>query len=156
MRDIPLKLTVRDLFGYGLAYLLWFLTLSVAMVAMLEVRNALNAAWPVLGSGSQWTWTLRTVDRFGLVFLGLVWLSYEILAEYRYRMAITAVRVRQFRGKKAPALNDERSHWALRYLARMGLDLLAPRFAVTILPPVAIWLVSYLVKQLAFRLLLSA
>ena len=83
-----------------MAYLLWFLTLSVGMLAVLEVRNVLNAVWPVLGSGIRWAWTLRAADRFGLVFLGLVWLSYEILAEYRYRLAITAVRVRQFRGKR--------------------------------------------------------
>lgn len=83
-------------------------------------------------------------------------MSYEILAEDRYRLAITAVRVRHFKGKTAPVLETERGHWVLRQCARLGLDLLVPRFAVTILPPVAIWLVSYLIKQLAFRLLLSA
>lgn len=72
MQDLQLKLTVRDLFGYGLAYLLWFLTLAAGLLAVLEARNALNVIWPVLGSGMRWTWTLRAVDRFGLVFLGLV------------------------------------------------------------------------------------
>jgi hypothetical protein len=155
MEDIKLKMTARDVFGYILAYMLWFLAIAVAMLAMLEARNALNAIWPVLGSGVRWGWTLRPVDRFGLVFLGLAWLVYELYTENHYRTAITAVRIREYKGKVAPALEDERANWAMRQFARLGLDVLAPRFAITILPPLAIWLVSVLVKWVAFRLLLA-
>jgi hypothetical protein len=154
MLDIELKLTVRDVFGYVLAYLLWLLAVSVGMLAVFEARNALNAIWPVLGSGPRWGWTLRPIDRFGLIFLGLVWLVYAIFCEHHYSSAITAVRVRRFRGKEAPALEDERAPWAARQLARMGLDVLIPRVAVTITLPIVLWLVSFLIKQLAFRLLL--
>ena len=156
MEDIQLKLTVRDLFGYILAYLLWLLAVSAGMLAMFEARNALNAIWPVLGSGIRWQWTLRPIDRFGLVFLGLVWLVYSIFCEHYYRSAITAVRIREFKGKRAPALEDGRARWAARQLARMGLDVLAFRVAVTIAPPIALWLISFLIKQLAFWLLFSA
>jgi hypothetical protein len=154
MQDIELKLTVRDFVGYVLAYLFWLLAVSVGMVAVFEARNALNVIWPVLGSGIRWTWILRAVDRFGLVFLGLVWLVYAIFGEQHYRSAITAVRIRRFRGTEAPALEDGRARWAARQLARMGLDVLMPRVAITIAPPIALWLVSVLIKQLAFRLLL--
>ena len=154
MLDIELKLTVRDFFGYVLAYVLWLLAAAVALVAVFEARTALNVMWPALGSGVRWGWTLRAVDRFGLVFLGLVWLVYAIFCEQHYRSAITAVRIRAFKGKKAPALEDGQARWAARQLARMGLDVLASRVAVTIAPPLALWLVSFLVKQLAFWLLL--
>lgn len=154
MEDINLKLTFRHVFGYILAYLFWFLTASIGMLAMLEARNALNMLWPVLGSGVRWTWILRPVDRFGLVFLGLVWLVYEIFVENHYRTAITNVRIREYRGKTAPALASDRANPVMRQLARMGLDLLVPRFIATILPPIAIWLVSLFLKWLAVQLLL--
>jgi len=154
MLDIELKLTVRDFLGYVLAYLLWLLAVSVGMLAVFEARNALNVLWPVLGSGVRWGWTLRAVDRFGLVFLGLVWLVYAIFCKHHYRSAITAVRIREFRGKRAPALEDGRTRWAARLLARAGLDVLVHRVAVTVAPPIALWLVSFLVIQLAFWLLL--
>jgi hypothetical protein len=154
MEDIRLKLTVRDFFGYVLAYLFWILAAAVGMLAVFEARSALNAIWPALGSGVRWQWTLRPIDRFGLVFLGLVWLVYAIFCEHYYRSAITEVRFREFRGKKAPALESGRASWVARQLARMGLDVLAYRFAITIAPPVALALVSFLVIQLAFWLLL--
>jgi hypothetical protein len=153
MENIELKLTFRDFFGYVLAYFLWLAAAAMGMMAILEARNALNAMWPVLGSGNQWTWALRPVDRFGLVFLGLVGLVYAIFCEHHYRTAITAVRVRAYKGRQAPALENEKASWASRYLARMGLDILAPRFATTIVPPIAVWLVSFLIKELAFRLM---
>lgn len=153
MEDIRLKLTVRNVLGYVLGYLLWLVAVSMGMLAMFEARNALNAIWPTLGTGIRWTWTLRAVDRFGLVFLGLVWLVYAIFCEQHYRSAITAVRIREFRGRKAPALESGQARWAARQLVRLGLDVLVPRFLVTIAPPVALWLVSFLVKQLAFWLM---
>ena len=153
MEDIQLKLTVRDVLGYVLAYLLWLLAASVAMWAVFEARNALNVMWPVLGSGTRWTWTLRPIDRFGLVFLGMVWLVYAIFCEHHYRSAITAVRVREFKGRVAPALKEEQAPWTARQLARMGLDVLASRFFVTIAPPIALLLVGLLIKQLAFWLM---
>jgi hypothetical protein len=153
MESIRLKMTVRDLLGYALAYLFWLVAAAMAMLAVFELRNALNVIWPSLGSGIQWEWTLRPIDRFGLVFLGLVWLVYAIFCEQHYRSAITAVRIREFRGKKAPALEDGRGRWVARQLARSGLDVLASRFIATIGPSIAIWLVSFLIKQLAFWLL---
>jgi beta-lactamase regulating signal transducer with metallopeptidase domain len=156
VEDIQLKLTVRDFFGYVLAYFLWLLAVLAAMWTVFEARNALNVMWPALGSGIRWQWTLRAVDRFGLVFLGLVWLVYAIFCEHYYRSAITAVRIREYRGRKAPALQSGQARWAARQLARMGLDVLAFRVAVTIVPPIALWLVSFLIKQLAFWLLFYA
>jgi hypothetical protein len=154
MESIRLKMTVRDLLGYALAYLFWLVAAAMAMLAVFELRNALNVIWPSLGSGIQWEWTLRPIDRFGLVFLGLVWLVYAIFCEHYYRSAITEVRFRDYRGKVAPALESERTSWAARLLARSGLDILAYRIAVTIGPAIGVWLIGFLAKQLGFWLLL--
>jgi hypothetical protein len=154
VENIQLKLTFRDVLGYILAYLFWMVAAAASMLAAFELRTGLNVIWPALGSGVRWAWTLRAVDRFGLVFLGLIWLAYSIFCEHYYRSAITEVRFRDFRGKKAPALQSDRASWAARFLARMGLDILAYRIAITVAPAVGVWLIGFLVMQLGFWLLL--
>ena len=154
MEGIRLRLTARDCFGYVLAYVFWLLALALGALALFGTRNAFNTIWPLFGTDFQWRWILRAVDRFGLVFLGVVWLVYELFVESHYRSAITAVRVREFKGRKAPALQDGQANWATRWLARMGLDVLVPRFVTTISPLIAVYLVSSFAKWLAFQSLL--
>jgi hypothetical protein len=153
MDDVQLRLRFRHVVGYILAYLLWVVAIAVSMLAVLEARNALNVVWPLLGSGVHWQWVLRPVDRFGLVFAGIAWLVYTIFAEEWFRVAITAVRRREQKGVRAPALLAEHAVWPARYLARLGLDVLASRFVRAIVPVVGVLLVSLGVKSLAFRLL---
>jgi hypothetical protein len=153
MENIRLKMTVRDLFGYALAYLFWIVAAAIGMLAAFELRTGLNVIWPALGSGVRWTWMLRAVDRFGLVFLGLVWLVYAIFCEHYYRSAITEVRMRDFKGKLAPALESGEARWPARLLARLRLDILAYRVAVTLAPPIALALVGFGITQLGFWLI---
>ena len=95
------------------------------------------------------------IDRFGLVFLGLVWLAYVIFVENHYRTGITAVRVRRFRAKVNPTPPaDIQPRWAVRLFGKLGLEILAPRFLATFIPPAVIALVAYLVQELAFRSLM--
>jgi hypothetical protein len=155
MDDVQLRLRFRHVVGYILAYLLWILVIAIGMVAVLEARNALNVVWPLLGSGIHWQWVLRPVDRFGLVFAGLVWLVYAIFAEDWFRLAITAVRRREQKGVRAPALAAEHAMWPARYLARLGLDVLASRFVRAMVPVVGILVVSTGIKALAFGLLVK-
>jgi hypothetical protein len=153
MDDVQLRLRFRHVVGYILAYLLWILVIAIGMVAVLEARNALNVVWPLLGSGVHWQWVLRPVDRFGLVFAGLAWLVYTIFAEDWFRLAITAVRRREQKGIRAPALAAEHAVWPARYLARLGLDVLASRFVRALVPAIGVLLVSLGIKSLAFGLL---
>jgi hypothetical protein len=153
MEDTQLTLGFRHVVGYALAYLLWLLAITVGLVAVLEARNALNVVWPLLGSGVRWGWVLRPVDRFGLVFAGIVWLVYMVFCEDWFRRAIIAVRRREQRGIRAPALAGGRPNWVVGRLARLGLDVLAARFARAMVPVIAIWLVSLGIKWLAFELL---
>ncbi len=154
MDDILLKLRFRHVVGYILAYLLWLLAITIGLIAVFEARNALNVVWPLLGSGTQWQWILRPVDRFGLVFAGIVWLVYMIFAEDWFRLAITAVRRREQKGVALTALAGWGHTWAGRRLARLGLDVLASRFVRAMVPVIAIWLVSIGIKALAFELLI--
>ena len=156
MEDVKLQLTFRDILGYILAYVLWFLVAALGMVALLMVRNAFNIVGSVISSSSahMWPmiWLMRAIDRFGLVFLGLVWLAYVIFVENHYRTGITAVRIRRFRAKNNPTPPPEvQPRWAGRLFGKLGLEILVPRFLATFIPPVVIALVAYLIEELAFR-----
>lgn len=153
MDDFLMKLRFRHVVGYILAYLLWLLAIVIGMIAVFEARNALNVVWPLLGTGTAWAWRLRAVDRFGLVFAGIVWLGYMIFAEDWFRMAITVVRRREHKGAPLPAVPSGPVGWTRRHLARLGLDVLASRFVWTMVPVVVIWLASIGIKALAFELL---
>jgi len=99
MEQVQPRLTVGDVFGYALAYMCWLVTAAIAMLAVFQTRNMINVMWPVLG-GNQWV--LRAIDRFGLLFLGLVWLVFVIFVEQHFRTAITYVRERRHKAEHVP------------------------------------------------------
>jgi len=146
------KLTIRDIFGYVLAYLCWLCTAAIGMLALFQTRNMINVMWPVLG-GSHWV--LRAVDRFGLVFLGLLWLVYVIFVEQHYRLAITTIRDRRFKARTDPNARPVPvpEGRVLKFLHKLGLDVLAMRFMPTLFFPLLWFVVAYLLQQLAFVLM---
>ncbi len=152
MEEMSPKLTVGDVFGYLLAYLCWTATAATGILAVFQARNALNVLWPVLG-GSRWV--LRPIDRFGLVFLGLVWLVYVIFTEQHYRSAITVARQRRHKERREVPVRraSQPQGRTLKMLKRMGLDVLANRFLPTLMLPLVLFVIAYLIQQLAFALL---
>ncbi len=152
MEEFRPKLTIRDIFGYMLAYLFWLCTAAIGMLALFQTRNTINVVWPVLG-GSHWT--LRAIDRFGLVFLGLLWLVYVIFVEQHYRLAITSVRERRFKARTDPNVGPAPVPEGrfLKFLHKRGLDVLAMRFMPTLFFPLLWFVVVYLIQQVAFGLL---
>jgi hypothetical protein len=153
MEQVQPKLTVGDVFGYALAYLGWLLTAAVGMLAIFQTRTMINALWPVLG-GSRWV--LRAVDRFGLLFLGLIWLVFVIFVEQHFRSAITLARERRHKAQQQPdsrTVAPRPQGRLMRSLYRMGLDILAVRFLPTLMLPLVVFTISYLLQQLAFVLL---
>jgi hypothetical protein len=153
MEEVRLKLTLQDVIRYLLAYTCWLLSASIAMLALLQIRSAFNVVWPALG-GSKWV--LRPIDRFGLVFLGLVWLAYTIFAEHDYRSSVAVVRMRRARLKAGLSVQKKEppKNQVMRTLGRLGLDLLVQRFIPMTAIPLALLLVSYLVEKATFRLLI--
>ena len=152
MDDITPKLTIGDLIGYLIAYMCWICTAAAGMLAILQARNALNVLWPAAG-GSHWV--LRPVDRFGLILMGLLWLVYVIFCEQHYRSAITVVRVRRLKARtdpgSVPALAPVQG-WFMKMLRRLGLDILALRFLPTLMLPLVLFVIGYLLAQLGFEM----
>ena len=146
------RLTFRDVLGYLLAYLCWILGAATSMLALFVIRQMINVMWPALG-GSRWV--LRAVDRFALVFLGLVWLVYSIFTEQFFRMAITEVSLRRHKARVDPSPNPppEPKTALGRHLRRIGLDILARRVSTAIGIPVLILGSAYGLFQLAFVIL---
>lgn len=152
MDDITPRLTIGDVIDYLLAYLLWLVIAAVSMVAMLFIRNALNAVWPVISDNR---WLLRPIDRFGLVFMGLVWLVFVIFVEQYYRLAITDARYRRLRLRTRAKASDTAlpRNPVIKFLRRLGLDILVRRFVPTLVVPLILLGLAYGAQTLAFFLM---
>jgi hypothetical protein len=156
LEQVQPKLTAGDVLSYVLAYMCWLLTAALSMATLFMVRTALNVAWPVMvGTEARARWALRAIDRFSLVLLGLVWLVYVIFVEQYYRSSITEVRTRRYSKQTRPTPRAEPApkNGLMRFLRRLGLDILARRLVPTMGIPLAVLGVSYLIYQLSFVLL---
>jgi hypothetical protein len=124
----------------------------MGMLALFQTRNMINVMWPVLG-GSHWV--LRAIDRFGLVGMGLLWLVYVIFVEQHYRLAITSIRERRFKARTDPNVGPAPvpEGGTLKFLHRLGLDVLAMRFMPTLFFPLLWFVIVYLLQQLGFAIL---
>ena len=98
---------------------------------------------------------LRAIDRFSLVFLGLVWLVFSIFSEQFFRSAITDVRERRLKARVDPSPNPppEPTGKLMIHLRKIGLDILAQRVLYAIGIPTAILGAAYGLFQLAFVIL---
>jgi hypothetical protein len=152
VQEIRPRFTFRDLLGYILAYWFWILGAVLTLVAVFLVRNVLNIMWPLLGGNR---WVLRAVDRFGLVFLGLVWLVYAIFTEQFFRMAITEARARRLKARVNPSSVPPAlpKSALMRHLRTIGLDILAQRVLWAIGIPSLALAAGYGLFQLAFVIL---
>ena len=139
------RIKIRDLPKYLVAYLCWGFTAVVAMLSILLIRNSINVIWPALG-GSRWV--LRPIDRFGLVLMGLAWLIFVLYLENYYRTGVSKGLDRRLRPVTLATFGSD---WAVtKGLHRMGLDLLATRFARTLVIPIVLAALSYLAQQVVF------
>jgi hypothetical protein len=153
MEKVKPKLSAGDVFSYVLAYAFWLLNAALSMLALFMARTALNTAWPVLvGTEATDRWLLRAVDRFGLVLMGLLWLVYVIFVEHQYRSSITEARTRRHKEQTrlTPRAEPVPKYRLMRFLRRLGLDILARRLVLTMGIPLAVLGISYLVYQLSF------
>jgi len=171
LEQVRPKFTFRDLLGYLLAYWFWILGAAVALLALVMIRQMLNVGWPALGEtiiklnrawrempdalmqmADRTDWTIRAIDRFALVFLGLIWLVYSIFAEQFFRMAITDVRLRRLKARVDPSPNPppEPKTAIMRHLKKIGLDILARRVLYAIGIPILVLGVAYGLERLAW------
>jgi hypothetical protein len=149
MYDVQPKLTARDVLGYVIAYVFWLLAALLAMGAIFMLRAALNAFWPAM----KWNrWLLRPVDRFGLMFMGLLWLVYVIFCEHHFRSSITEVRNRRMQAHmhSQPQAAGAGGSRVMKALRRLDLDVLARRLLPTLSIPLIALGVGYLVYSLSW------
>lgn len=66
-------------------YLLWAIIIVLAIWCLLRLRAVINMVWILVTLNR---WTLRAVDRFSLLGLGIAWLAGIILAEAALREAM--------------------------------------------------------------------
>jgi hypothetical protein len=143
-----------------LAYWFWILGAAVSMIALFMTRQMINVVWPVIGQfvpaiGERVKWTMRAIDRFALVFLGLIWLVYSIFTEQFFRTAIGDARQRRLKARVDPSPNPppEPKTALMRHLRKIELDILARRALYAIGIPILILGAAYGIWQLAFVLL---
>lgn len=146
------RFTVRDFMGYLLAYWFWILGAAISLLALFMIRQAINVMWPAIGGNR---WMMRAIDRFALVFLGLVWLVYSIFAEQFLRTAITEVRERRHRIRYNPRPTPlpEPKTALMKHLRKIELDVLAERVVYAVGIPVLVLGVAYGLYQLGFVIL---
>lgn len=80
----------RRILQYILAYGLWLASAALALAAFMQLRQFLLIDFPIMvllpmGLSQYWQ---RTIDRFGSVTLGLIWLVFVIASEGYFRRLI--------------------------------------------------------------------
>ncbi len=153
MESVRPKLKIQDVFAYIVAYAFWIIGAAIGLVTVFQTRNTLNTIWPVFGSSNQWRWTLRPIDRFGLLFMGLIWLVYVIFIEHYYRDGVTVLRFKRDGLHTSAPITNVPANAAMRFLHKLGLDVLVWRVVITIAPLVAVFVAIYLIQRLGFWLL---
>ena len=153
MDSVRPRMKIRDLLAYAIGYAFWFIAAAITLVAVFQARNTLNTIWPVFGNSNQWRWLLRPIDRFGLLFLGLVWLVYVIFIEHYYREGVTVLRMKRDGLHTNILIENIPQNKVMRFLRRLGLDVLGWRIIVTLIPAIVVLAIVYLLQQLGFWLL---
>ncbi len=143
MEDVRPGLKFKDIVAYLVAYGLWMICAAIGLVAIFQARNALNSLWPLLGSSNQWRWTLRSIDRFGLIFGGLLWLVYVIFIEQHLRAGVTVLRAKRDGLNVLGGVPDVSGNAFWRFLRRFNLDIVIRRFLMAILVPVVVFVLTW-------------
>lgn len=147
MEDVRPGLKFKDIVAYIVVYGLWMICAAVGLVTIFQARNTLNSTWPLLGSSNQWRWLLRPIDRFGLIFGGLLWLVYVIFIEQHLRTGVTVLRAKRDGLNVLTPIPDVSKSAFWRFLRRLSLDIVFRRFAIAFLVPVVIFVLSWVLQN---------
>ncbi len=145
--DIAAQRTPRGIALYVLAYVFWLLTLLMCLAAVLQIRVAVNAVCVAAGVDH---YALGVIDQVCLLLVGLVAFVYAIYLEHYYRESVT-LRITPPRpgGDSLAAARMVPKGRVWQWLARLGLDILLRRFAVTFAIPLCLFLLALVVLQIA-------
>ena len=151
METLESKLTWRDGLGYLLAFLAWILLSAVSAMTLVTLRSVLAPLVVAVVAGNPYfrthtvelTGIANSVDRFGLVILGLVWLVYMLFVEEYLRSSISTDRERRARAALSVETEPQSSQADMR---TTSLNTLARRVIKSLIFPAAV-LILYLLLQ---------
>ena len=143
------RMTLGDLLRYMLAYICWALSAVLGMLAFWKIRSAINVLWPVFGGNR---WAMGAIDRLAMLFLGIALLVYILAAEHLYRSSITIAREARLRAEQGLPVQANRAQESqvLQRLREWGLDVLIRRLVPLVGIPLALYVLAYLLQELAF------
>lgn len=81
---------LRRISPYVLCYLLWGITIALAFLNLIVVRNLYLT---IMGVLSVQSWSASAIDKITFLFLGIVWLVLAIFSEDYYRISISKNRL---------------------------------------------------------------
>ncbi|MEW5717228.1 MAG: hypothetical protein AB1817_01235 [Chloroflexota bacterium] len=127
---------LEDFLRYAFAYLLWLVNSVVCIAAVFQLRSTTNAIWLLLGGDK---YSLGLVTQLSTVLGGIAAFIYVMWLESSYRESIAP---------RAPDLPPRRP---ARWLARVGVDVLLRRFAITTAIPLGLYVVLLILYEMAWR-----
>jgi len=148
--ELAPSLTAGDVLLYVLAYLRWFISTAVCIIAVIELRSAVNVLWVTLGGDR---YALGLVNQVTLLLGGFAAFVYVILLESVYRASVAPTKLKPAVSRQGsapvPAWPGRRPWW--RSDSRLGT--LLQRFAITIAVPLGLLAVFPFLHELAWRLM---
>lgn len=148
MHDSSHRLKARDVIAYALAYGCWLVVAVAGALAALRLRAAANVIWMATGGNLL---ALRAVDRFGVIFLGIAWLAYVIIAEDTFRRGVDATRKAEAGAAVAPpgkTMDQSSQPWPARRKCQAG-SILARRFAIMLSPSLVVFVLTFVAERIA-------
>jgi hypothetical protein len=145
-----MRRSLHSILPYVVLYLLWLANFAVCVVAVIQLRAAVNVLLAVLGRDQ---YSLSLVGQLIVFVGGLAAFIYVVFLESYYRDSL-AEKVTTGR-QSAAASWPEAASWRgrlARWLAGAGLLVLLRRFALTTAIPLVILILSQVLLEIALRL----
>ncbi len=146
--------TPREVTLYVLAYVLWLVTLLICILAVLQLRVAVNA---VCLAAHVDRYTLSLIDQLCIILGGFLAFLYVMYLEHYYREGVT-LRIRPPRpgGDSLNAARIVPKGRVWQWLAGLGLDILLRRFALTFAIPLCLILLALVVSGFALGAMVTS
>jgi hypothetical protein len=140
--------TLKNILLYGLGYSLWLVNSMVCVVAVIQLRSAVNVIWVALGGDR---YTLSLVNQLCLLLGGFVAFVYVMFLESHYRESVTQRKRKPETSEDVSARASTSPSRFARWLTDWGLGILLRRFAITTTIPLGVCLASLVALEIALR-----
>ena len=80
-----MRSSTRQALTYALCYLMWVVSAALGLFDLVISRGLLMSLITLVSANR---WVLSSIDRFGLILLGIAWLAFVIALEGYYRSGV--------------------------------------------------------------------